>query len=201
MAGGWWGLGSPALSADVLLLIKAPSLRGPWNIPNGMGRAVWDIRVKADWAMSLLCPVGNGVSVQGSVGLMMLRSKAHCWFCNALLCPRWHGNVSLMEARAVLLKDARENAKGNFCFSCSWGGWPRKGKHKGVLTFTHKYIFYCLWGWWSWWREVTESLPRKIAILKQSCPVQRKRTTTERTAFQLENLDGSLRCFSFESYF
>lgn len=35
---------------------------------------------------------------------------------------------------------------------------------------------------------------QEMAILKQSCPVQRKCTTTERTVFQLANLDGSL-CF------
>lgn len=46
------------------------------------------------------------------------------------------------------------------------------------------------------WRPVTESLPRKNAILKQGWPVQRKRTITERTIFKLANLDGSL-CWFF----
>lgn len=74
---------------------------------------------------------------------------------------------------------------------------PERAKHKGVLTFTHKYIFYVVCEDGDSDGEVTESLPRKMAILKQSWPVQRKCTTTERTIFQLENLDTSLFLFFF----
>lgn len=129
----------------------------------------------------------------------MLCSKALCWYCNALLCPRWHRNVSLTEARGVLLKDAWENAKGSFYFSCSWGGWPRKGKTQRCTHISTQVHFDMLYVRMviMMEREATECLPRKMAILKQSSLVRRKHTTTERTLFQLANPDGSLCVFFF----
>lgn len=112
--------------------------------------------------MVLPSRVGNGVSVPRSAWLMVLGSKVHCWYCNTLVCLRWHVNVSLMEARDVLLKDICENSKDNFYFSCSWGGWPRKGKTQRVTHIYTQAQFYMLWGWWS----CTETGNRKFAQVK-----------------------------------
>lgn len=42
------------------------------------------------------------------------------------------------------------------------------------------------------WKQITEGLPRKNAILKYDWPAQRKWTTTERSVLKLANLDHSL---------